>query len=164
MNIVEVMVNGACIGTGATLLMDAVAYLKKRMAGIPSLDYRLVGRWLGHMLQGRFKHSAIATASPTRHERLVGWGVHYLTGMVFATLLVASAGGAWLARPTLLPALLAGLISVAAPWLLMQPAWGMGIAAAHTAKPWAARQKSLTTHLTFGLGLYIAAWVMAFYR
>ena len=40
----------------------------------------------------------------------------------------------------------------------------MGIAAAHTAKPWAARQKSLTTHLTFGLGLYIAAWVMAFYR
>ena len=161
MNIVEVMVNGAAIGTGATLFMDAVAVGKQRLAGIASLDYRLVGRWLGHMCQGRFSHRSIAAASPTRHEQLIGWGFHYLTGMVFATLLVASAGSAWLARPTLLPALLTGLISVAAPWLLMQPAWSMGIAGARTPKPWVVRQKSLTTHLTFGLGLYITARLLA---
>ena len=67
MNIVEVMVNGAAIGTGATLFMDAVAVGKQRLAGIASLDYRLVGRWLGHMCQGRFSHRSIAAASPTRH-------------------------------------------------------------------------------------------------
>lgn len=161
MNSIGWMVSVLGVGVGATLFMDAVALIKKRFFAQPSLDYRLVGRWLGHMLDGQIRHPAIAAAAPTRHERLVGWLFHYLTGIVFAALLVVTVGSDWLNAPTLMPAVLTGLFSIAAPWLIMQPAWGMGVAASRTAKPGAARQRSLVTHLTFGLGLYLSAWLLA---
>ena len=161
MNSIGWMVSVLGVGIGATLFMDAVALIKKRFFAQPSLDYRLVGRWLGHMLDGQIRHPAIAAAAPTRHERLVGWLFHYLTGIVFAALLVVTVGSDWLNAPTLMPAVLTGLFSIAAPCLIMQPAWGMGVAASRTEKPGVARQRSLVTHLTFGLGLYLSAWLLA---
>ena len=50
------------VGVGATLLMDAWALARRRLFGIASLDYALVGRWLGHMRHGRFRHAAIGKA------------------------------------------------------------------------------------------------------
>jgi hypothetical protein len=50
---------------------------------------------------------------------------------------------------------------VAAPLLLMQPAFGMGIAASRTANPWQVRMRALLTHLVFGLGLYLTGWLLA---
>jgi Protein of unknown function (DUF2938) len=47
---------------------------------------------------------------------------------------------------------------VAAPFLLMQPGMGAGIAASRTPRPAAARLHSLVTHGIFGLGLYAAGW------
>jgi hypothetical protein len=45
----------------------------------------------------------------------------------------------------------------------MQPAFGMGIAAAKTAKPTHARLRSLMNHVVFGFGLYLfgslASWL-----
>ncbi|MDT4835875.1 hypothetical protein FQZ97_695530 [compost metagenome] len=91
-----------------------------------------------------------------RGERLIGWTSHYLVGVVFAGLLVAAVGPGWLCRPSLAPALAFGALSVAAPFLLMQPAFGMGIAAARLPNPSRARVRSLVTHLVFGTGLFIA--------
>jgi len=48
------------------------ATLQKRLLNIPSLDYRLVGRWLGHMLRGQFVHSTILQATAFRGEVLGG--------------------------------------------------------------------------------------------
>ena len=56
-------------------------------------------------------------------------------------------------RATLGPALLVGIGTVAAPFLLMQPGMGAGIAASRTRRPGAARMQSLVTHTIFGLGL-----------
>ena len=56
---------------------------------------------------------------------------------------------------------LVGIASLAAPFLVMQPAMGYGIAASRTPKPAAARLRSLTTHAVFGLGLYGAGWATA---
>ena len=36
------------IGGGATLFMDLWAALQNRLLGVPSLNYALVGRWIGH--------------------------------------------------------------------------------------------------------------------
>ncbi|MEP9319602.1 DUF2938 domain-containing protein [Pseudomonas sp. LABIM340] len=145
------------IGIGATLLMDGWTLLRRRLLGVPSLDYALVGRWVGHMPRGQFSHEAIGKAAPVAGERPLGWAIHYLTGIVFALALVALAGSDWLCRPTLLPALLFGVVTVAMPFLLMQPALGLGIAASRTANPAKARLHSLITHAIFGLGLYLAA-------
>ncbi|RQR63949.1 DUF2938 domain-containing protein [Burkholderia sp. Bp9125] len=148
------------IGVGGTLVMDLWALFRRRVLGIPSLDYALVGRWLGHMPAGRFRHASIVAAAPVPYERAAGWLAHYAIGIAFAALPVAIAGTGWLRAPTLLPALAAGLVSVAAPFLVMQPAFGFGIAAARTPQPGVARRRSLATHLTFGLGLYLAARVL----
>ncbi|KVO39028.1 DUF2938 domain-containing protein [Burkholderia ubonensis] len=148
------------IGAGGTLVMDLWALFRRRAFGTPSLDYALVGRWLGHMASGRFRHASIVAAAPVRHERPLGWLAHYAIGIAFAGLPVALAGTQWISAPTLLPALAAGIGSVVAPFFVMQPAFGFGIAAARTPQPSVARRRSLVTHLSYGLGLYVAAQVL----
>jgi hypothetical protein len=146
------------VGAGATAVMDVWAIARKRLLGAAPPDYGLVGRWLAHMvLSGRFRHDRIAASPAVRGERLIGWTAHYLIGISFAALLPALWGAEWLHRPTVGPALLVGVGTVAAPFLLMQPAMGAGIAARRTPRPGTARLQSLVTHTIFGLGLYVAA-------
>jgi hypothetical protein len=158
---VEMIVKAIVLGTNATLVMDLWALARKRFFGVPALDYGLVGRWLGHMRHGRFRHAAIGKAPSARRERPLGWAFHYLTGLAFAWAFLALVGDEWLQRPTLRPALVFGALTVAAPLLLMQPAFGMGIAAARTANSWQVRSRALLTHLVFGLGLYLTGWLVA---
>jgi len=148
------------IGAGATLAMDLWTLARRRLFGTPLPDYGLVGRWLAHMARGRFRHERIAAAAPVPGERAVGWAAHYLIGIAFAGVLLAVCGAAWASRPTLVPALALGVVTVAAPFLLMQPGMGAGIAASRTPRPTAARLQSLVTHAVFGLGLYTAALVL----
>lgn len=149
-------------GVGATVVMDAWSIARKRCFGIAAPDYGLVGRWVAYMPRGRFIHKPIAASPPMRAERLIGWVTHYLIGIAFAAILVGIWGAAWFERPTLVPALLVGVGTVAAPFLLMQPGMGAGIAASRTKQPAMARLQSLITHAIFGLGLYGAGWVSHF--
>jgi hypothetical protein len=148
------------VGAGATALMDLWAIVRRRMLGSALPDYGLVGRWLAHMPRGRFRHASIKAAAPVRGERAIGWIAHYLVGVAFAALLLALVGPAWLERPTLAPALLVGIATVAAPFLVMQPGMGAGIAASRTMRPAAARLQSLVTHGVYGLGLYASGWIV----
>lgn len=157
----EVVLRILALGVGATLAMDAWALLLKVVYGVNGLDYAHLGRWLGH-LPGTLMHPAgIGRAAPVRAERVIGWAAHYAIGIVFAAGLVAASGPAWLAAPTMLPALITGLVTLAAPWLVLQPAFGLGIAAARSPNPMAARLRSLITHLIFAAGLYLAARLIA---
>ena len=148
------------IGAGATLATDLWAIARRRLLDVPAPDWGLVGRWLGHMARGRFRHQRIAAAEPVRGERVIGWAAHYLVGVTFAGVLLAICGLAWARQPTLVPALVLGIATVAAPFLLMQPGMGAGIAASRTPRPNAARLQSLATHTVFGLGLYAAGLVL----
>ncbi len=103
-----------------------------------------------------FASVSIAAAIPVAGEGILGWGVHYATGIAYAALLVAMGRG-WVSAPTLLPALAVGLVTILVPFLVMQPAFGLGIASSRHPRPWSARLRSLTNHLSFGLGLYLSA-------
>jgi hypothetical protein len=148
------------IGAGATLATDLWAIARGRLLGVPPPDYGLVGRWFAHMARGRFRHERIGAAAPVRGEQWIGWSAHYLIGVAFAGVLLAACGLAWVRQPTLAPALALGIATVAAPFLLMQPGMGAGIAASRTPRPNAARLQSLVTHAIFGLGLYAAGLVL----
>jgi hypothetical protein len=152
------------VGLGATLFMDTCALLLQRAFGIPLANYCLVGRWLRHMPQGTFVHASIATAPQQRSECAVGWIAHYVIGIVYALVLVALMPVGWLARPTVLPAVLFGMGSVLVPYLVMQPSFGLGIAASRAPRPVQARLRSLMAHTAFGVGLYVCAagvgWVL----
>ncbi len=150
------------VGIGATAFMDLWALLLKRGLGVPSADYCLVGRWVGHMPDGRFSHASIGAAAPKRFECALGWITHYIVGIVYAVMLVALVSGVWLARPTLWPALLFGVGTVLVPFLVMQPSFGLGIAASKAPDPSKARLKSLMAHAVFGVGLYACAVALTF--
>jgi hypothetical protein len=145
------------IGIGATLVMDLWNLFLKRTFGIPSLNYCLLGRWLRHMPGGTYRHASISAAPQKPLECTVGWIAHYTIGVVFALVFVVLASGDWLARPTVLPALLYGIGTVVFPFFVLQPSLGLGIAASRTPKPTQARLKSLATHAVFGVGLYVCA-------
>jgi hypothetical protein len=157
--IMDYVVCTLLIGMMATAVMDLWALARKRLLGSPPPNYGLVGRWLGHMPRGRFRHASIAAASPVQGERLIGWTAHYLIGIAFAALLLAIFGFEWIQQPTPGPALAVGIGTVAAPFLIMQPGMGAGIAASRTPRPAAARMQSLITHGVFGIGLYAGGWV-----
>lgn len=162
MQFMEYFISVVTTGVGATAVMDLWGLARKSLLGTGAPDYGLLGRWLAYMPRGQFRHAAIANVPPLRGESLIGWIAHYLIGIVFAAALLALWGPAWLQRPTLGPALLVGIATVAAPFLLMQPAMGAGVAAARTLRPGAARLQSLITHGVFGLGLYTAGWLTHF--
>ncbi len=145
------------IGIGASLFMDLWNLFLRRAFGIPSLNYCLLGRWLRYMPAGTFRHANIAAAPPRSFECMVGWLGHYAIGVTLALGFVVLVSGHWLARPTLLPALLYGIATVCFPYFVMQPSLGLGVAASRTANPTQARLKSLATHAMFGTGLYVCA-------
>ncbi|HET6680632.1 MAG TPA: DUF2938 domain-containing protein [Gemmatimonadaceae bacterium] len=148
------------VGVGATVVIDLWALFLKRVLGISSLSYCLLGRWILHMPSGTFMHRGIATADAKRHECAVGWAAHYSIGIAFALTFVLLAGSSWLAAPRLLPALAFGVVTVIVPYFTLQPAFGLGIAASRTPSPKRARVKSLLTHAWFGIGLYLSALLL----
>ena len=149
----------AGIGAGATVVVDLWSLLLKHAFKVPSLSFCLVGRWFLHMQAGRFAHAKIAAAQPRKHECAIGWLAHYAIGIAFGVGFVCLAPAGWLQRPSIVPALVFGLVTVLFPYLVMQPAFGLGVAASKAPDPAIARLKSLSSHLVFGLGLYICGLV-----
>jgi hypothetical protein len=157
----EFLVRAILIGSGATVVMDLWALLLRHVLGIQSLNYALVGRWLGHIARGRVAHDGIGKAAPIAGEGAIGWTAHYAIGIAFAALLLAIAGLDWARAPSLLPALIVGLATIVAPFFVMQPAMGLGFAASKTPNPAQARLRSAATHTVFGIGLYASAVLTA---
>lgn len=158
----ELLIHGVLLGVLATATMDCWALLLKYFFAIPSLNWSMVGRWLGHFPKGRFQHGNIADADAVQAETLIGWIAHYSIGVVFAVFLLLITGSDWLEQPTPLPALCFGVITIIFPFFLMQPGMGAGIAASKTPRPNQARLRSLMAHSVFGIGLYLAALLISF--
>src|SRR5262245_19058372 len=116
--------------------MDLWGLARSPLLGMPVPDYRPVGRLVARMAGGVSQG----------HELAVGWVAHYVTGIVFAAVLLAIAGPAWSEQPTLWLAMLFGVATVAVPFLVVQPAMGAGFAGSRTPRPWATRAQSLLTH------------------
>lgn len=153
----ELIIFSIIIGIGATIIMDIYSLLIRKVFKIPSLDMGIVGRWIGHFKNGIFMHPNIILAEKINGERIIGWVAHYLIGISFAFTLLLICGLEWVYNPTFLPALLIGVLTTIAPWFLMQPAFGFGIAASKTANPTIARLRSLQAHAIYGIGLYLTA-------
>jgi hypothetical protein len=155
------IVYAVLIGLGATLVMDLYALFLKRVFDVALPNYCFVGRWLRHMPQGTFRHASIGTAPQKQYECTVGWIAHYLIGVAFAFAFVLIAPASWLQRPSPLPSILFGIVTVLLPFLVMHPSFGLGIAASRTPNPAQARIRSLMAHTVFGVGLYLCAVVVS---
>lgn len=149
------LAQAALIGVGTTVVMDLGAEVIRRSTGVPPLNYDLVARWIGHMGRGRIVHDSITAAEPVKHEHELGLLAHYAIGSGFVVAL-AALDRDWMDEPKFLPAMGMGLVTCAAPWFLMQPAWGLGVAASNTPEPATARLRTVRAHAIHGLGIYLA--------
>jgi hypothetical protein len=154
--LLEDVIRVVLIGIGATAVMDLWQIVLKILK-IPTLNFALIGRWVGHIYRGKWFHDGIAKAEPIKNELVIGWLTHYGIGVVFAGLLVSIFGSEWARNPTFIPAVAIGITTVVAPLFIMQPAFGSGIAFSKTTTPLRSCMKSVVNHTVFGCGLYIAA-------
>jgi hypothetical protein len=160
MEALQVIQRAMLVGIGATAVLDAWLIVLGRL-GVPTLNFAFVGRWVGHLLRGRFAHTAIAQATPVPGELALGWITHYVIGIGFAAILLGWQGESWARHPTPGPALLVGVITAMAPLFVMQPAMGAGFASSRTPTPARNVLRSIVNHTVFGLGLYLSSLLAA---
>jgi len=158
---VDPLIGTVVVGLGATFVLDLWTLFLNRAFATPLPNYCFIGRWLRHMANGAFTHPSIADATEQPAECPIGWIAHYTIGVLFALALVALATRQWLQSPTLTPALIFGIVTVAFPFCVMHPAFGLGLAASKSPNPMQARLRSLMNHVVFGFGLYLSALALS---
>lgn len=142
------------VGMIATATLDLWAWLLKRAFGVPITNWGHVGRWFLGMRSGTYRRQSIAASPAAAFERTVGWSAHYLVGVTYAVAYLVALSA--LSRaPSVHSAALFGILTVLAPWLILQPGLGLGFFASRTPKPNLTRVLNILAHLVFGLGLYL---------
>lgn len=143
---------GAAAGLAATMAMDLGAQtVVARALGMKPLGPRNLGRWIGHMREGRFTHDAIETTGPVPREAAIGVAAHYLIGPALGvgyTLVLRLAG----IRSSLPLGIGYGIATTAFPWFIVYPAYGWG-AMGLQAGGGKIAAFALLNHLVFGAGL-----------
>src|SRR5262249_44313506 len=99
MDTTDIILRAALVGIGGTIVLDLYALLMQRMFGVPAGNWKLVGRWLGHMSKCEFVQTNIGQAEPVPGEHALGWTFHYVIGIAYGLLLVAIWGAGWLRQP-----------------------------------------------------------------
>lgn len=154
------LLNALLIGAGGTVALDIWVLFMTKVLHTPGTNWSMVGRWLGHMASGQFVQQNLGHAAPIKHEAALGWLFHYIVGVTYGLPLLAFWGHSWLAQPTLLPPLIVAWALLIAPFFIMMPGMGNGIAGRKTPKPNVTRLKSVVGHFMFGLGMYATALVL----
>lgn len=157
---IEVMITAVLVGIAGTAILDLFSLLMERLFGVPATNWRMVGRWLGHMLAGRFVQPNLKQAEPISSEHAIGWIFHYVVGAGYGPLLVALWGADWLRAPEFTAPMILVLVLLVLPFFVMMPAMGLGIAGARTPNPTVTRLKSVLGHSVFGIGMYLAALML----
>jgi Protein of unknown function (DUF2938) len=157
-NVAPSLRRAALAGLLATIVMDVAGrMLVARVLGITPAGPAKVnnlGRWFGHMREGKFAHDDIESAAPIPREAAIGVGVHYAIGstlgVVFGLLLAASRR-----ESSPLLGIVYGAATTAFAWFVVHPACGYGAMGLRGGDP-RVPAFTLANHTIFGLGLWLA--------
>lgn len=149
------------VGILATLTMDVGGLIGLRL-GIGGRGPRrtgpdLIGRWVGYLFRGKFKHTDILQTPPLRGEIILGGAAHYSIGIVLTLLYIGILLVAH-AKPTVLSAFFYGVATTVFSWFILFPSEGMGWLGRDAPGDAHMPRFSLYNHIVFGLGL--ALWMM----
>jgi len=148
-------------GVIATASMDVLTAIAIRLRLIAPLSPNVVGRWFASVARAHPLHEDIGRAAPISHELAIAIPGHYAIGMfLFVLFVLIPSRIGWPAR-SLSAALTFGLCTNALPWFLMFPAMGYGLFGTHGPAGTRLFVSSLVSHTFFGLGIWIAVWVMS---
>ncbi len=149
-----VVISGILVGIVATVTMDVLGSVARRLGVTVGMQGQWVGRWFLGIARGRFVHSNIA-ASPERDgEKLAALSGHYAIGIALAFMYVLGAGWLGLSPGSLLASLVFGAATCVFPWFLMFPAMGYGVFGAKGPSQLKLISTSVVNHLFYGFGLW----------
>jgi len=137
------------------VIIDLWALILKHGFKQQTTDWGMAGRWFANLPRGKFIHNTIAKTAPVNNERIIGWTVHYIIGVVYAWMYLVIVNKILATQPSLINAIIFGVVTVVAPWFIMQPGFGMGIMASSAPNPNIKRLMSLSVHFIFGVALFI---------
>lgn len=149
MNLLEIL----AVGVVATAASDIWQQMQKPITGIPAANWPVTGRWVLGWRQGRLYDPMIGKRPSLKGESAVGWSFHYLIGIIYGAIYLGLIYAASMV-PTLFNGLIFGLITLAAPFLLMKPALGGGLFGLKASNPGKGLFLSISAHAVFGIGLY----------
>lgn len=157
----DIIMQAVLVGVGGTIVLDVYAFLLQHLFGVPATNWRMVGRWLGHMPHGNFIQIHLGQVEPVPGEHALGWVFHYVIGIGYGLLLIGIWGSEWLLQPGITEPLILALALLILPYCIMMPGMGMGIAGSQTPRPVITRLKSVAGHAIFGIGMYLSAQLLA---
>jgi len=149
------------LGVGATAVSDVWQFLLKILFGVRPSNWTLVGRWFSYIPSGIFVHHTISDSEPVRFEAVTGWIAHYAVGIIYAALYLFLVNVVADIGPTFWSALAFGVVTVVAPLFVLHPGMGLGIFSCRAPNPNFVRIHSLSNHLAFGSGLYLADSILS---
>lgn len=153
------VLQGTLIGIVATVCMDVWAAIAKHVLKLPTADWAMVGRWFGHIPRGTLAHHPISASPPITNELALGWIGHYVIGVVYGVAYLYIVKGILVGEPSLLSGIGFGIATLFAPWLIMQPAMGVGVFASRAPRPAIMRLTNFSMHAVFGASLYLG-WLL----
>ena len=123
------------MGIVTNLVIDIWAVILSTILKLPTTNWSMVGRWCAHLRTGQFIHRPISQSKPVKSEQTIGWLFHYIIGIGYAYLYVILMVFIVSNDPFLISAIIYGLVTLIVPWLVLQPALGLGLFARLADKP-----------------------------
>jgi hypothetical protein len=162
-NLFSFLINLVLIGIIATAVMDLWGLVLYFTLGI-SVDWSLVGRLVGNMLEGNFFLYGLENAPAIQHENAIGWFAHYCTGLFYSFCFLLFSYKIMGKKPCFIYALIVSFAFMVVPFLFYQPEVGMGYFAAHASDPNLARLLTVSVHFSFGVGLYLGYRILKHFK
>ncbi len=151
------MVVGVGMGVAATVTMDVVGGLSRRVGLAAGAKGQWVGRWYLGIPRGQLVHSNIANAPERAGEKRAALVGHYVIGIALAVLFVLGAGWLGVSPDGLVVALGYGVATCVFPWFLVFPALGFGAFGRRGPPELRLFTSSVMNHLFYGFGLWWSA-------
>ncbi len=159
----EMMVSvglGVCVGVAATVTMDVLGSVARRVGLAAGAKGQWVGRWYLGIARGKFVHSDIAAAPELAGEKRAALIGHYMIGIALAVFYVIGAGWVGVSPSAFLIAVGYGLATCIFPWFLVFPALGFGVFGLKGPRELRLFTSSVVNHISYGLGLWWIAMVL----
>jgi hypothetical protein len=151
---------GVGVGVAATVTMDVLGSVSRRIGLAAGAKGTWVGRWYLGMARGRFVHSNIDAAPEEPGEKQAALVGHYVIGVVLAVLYVLGAGWLGVAPGRFVAAVGYGLATCIFPWFLVLPGLGFGVFGRRGPAELRLFTATALNHLFYGLGLWWAAQLL----
>jgi Protein of unknown function (DUF2938) len=158
---IGILVFGVCVGVVATVTMDVLGSIARKVGLTAGAKGQWVGRWYLGIPRGQFSHTDIAASPEQRGEKQAALIGHYAIGIALAVLYMVSADGLGVSPDGFFIAMGYGIATCVFPWFLVLPALGFGVFGLRGPRELKLFTSTLLNHLFYGFGLW---WIVKVLR